>query len=506
MLENLAVFLVLIWPVAFEGVQQTPPPAAGGVQASGPTFRVVRSVSGSKGSTQGGRFIIDDPRTIFYLPQDKQVVIYFEWEGPTGPHKFEGYWKNPEGKTTVITDFSYEAKAKRFGGYWTLTLSEAMQTGIWMLEARVDGEITGTYTFQILTAEKPADAVPARRPLPPAEVYKRAVAASVFIEKIDPKGEKAATGSGFFLGENILATAFQVIDGASALRIRLPDGRRIADATVVGWNRRQDWAVLEVNAGQTATLDRAKKDSLSVGDRCFTLDSPSEGSRVIVDADVIGIQEFPGAGERLSISAAPSRAAIGGPLLDEYGDVIGIVGGSLLPGASSLESMRFGYAANVLSLSGLMRGVLGVPIHLVALSPPQRGTLADLARGGQFVPLLTAQRNVMSGTLSKQLDRKSGFPQPLQESNEFSRRDQQFFVYVGWEPKEKFKPMATVRVYDLDNHLVAQTLPSKLSLETGKIVFTDVRIPIASLAPGMYRIDLLTDGEVAWRSFFRIVE
>ena len=55
---------------------------AGGVQASGPRVKVIRTVAGTKGSAKGAVFVIADPRTQFYVPDDRQVIVYFEWEAP----------------------------------------------------------------------------------------------------------------------------------------------------------------------------------------------------------------------------------------------------------------------------------------------------------------------------------------------------------------------------------------------------------------------------------------
>src|SRR5215467_16274223 len=112
----------------------------GGVQAEGPKFRLVRSVSGSKGTPQGSRFSMEDPRSVFYIPSDRQVIVYMEWDGPIGKHHLEGFWRNPAGKVTVMNDFDYEAKATRFGAYWILALTEGADNGNWSLEAHVDGE------------------------------------------------------------------------------------------------------------------------------------------------------------------------------------------------------------------------------------------------------------------------------------------------------------------------------------------------------------------------------
>jgi trypsin-like peptidase len=434
------------------------------------------------------------------------VIVYFEWEGPTGTHHFEGYWKNPEGKISAISEFKFEAKDKRFGGYWTLALSETMETGLWTLEAHVDGEITGTHAIQVLSGTPAADAAPAPRALPSAEIYKRAGQASVFIDRLNSRGEKSGRGSGFFLGENILVTAFQVIDGASALRISLPNGQSAESSTVLAWNRRQDWAVLEVVAPGVSHLERAEKSSPAVGDDVFLLDSPSEGSRTLAESQLVGAQDYPGAGKRLAISYGPSAAAIGGPLLNEYGKVIGVMGGTLLPGVSTLEGLRFGYSPGLLKIGGALRGVLGVPIELVTLSPPRKVSLADLARAGQFTPLLTQEDTILSGLLCKQIDRKSQLAQAVGQSSEFHRSDAEIYVMVSWYIQGKRKSQTTLEIFDMDNRAVYQTGPNKLNLEPRKVLSADWRVPVNQLAPGIYRVDVFLDGEPAWRSFFKILE
>src|SRR5271163_5295913 len=141
--------------------------SGGGVAAGKSRFRVVRSISGSAGAQENGSYIIRDPRTIFHIPQDHRVIVYFEWEGPLGPHHFEGVWKSPDGKITSVSDFDYEAKQARFGGYWDMLIAENTPTGLWMVQAFVDGELTGTHTFQVLSgaAASTVPAEPVRSPL-----------------------------------------------------------------------------------------------------------------------------------------------------------------------------------------------------------------------------------------------------------------------------------------------------------------------------------------------------
>jgi hypothetical protein len=164
----------------------------GGVQAEGSRFRLIRSVSGSKGAAQGGRFAMEDPRAIFFLPEDRQVIVYMEWEGPTGKHHIEGLWKNPAGKTAALTDFDYDAKQNKFGAYFNFSLNDTMDLGGWSLEAHVDGEATGSLTFQIMSGKKPADMPPPRPILTPAQLYERAVRSTLTIEALDHRSSRPA--------------------------------------------------------------------------------------------------------------------------------------------------------------------------------------------------------------------------------------------------------------------------------------------------------------------------
>ncbi len=107
--------------------QQT---TGGGARAAESSFRVVRSVSGTKILEQGGRYAVEDPRTVFHTPEDKQVIVYFTWEGPAGPHHFEGLWKKPDGRVAMTSEFDYKPDQPRFGGYFKMLLGDTPTTGV----------------------------------------------------------------------------------------------------------------------------------------------------------------------------------------------------------------------------------------------------------------------------------------------------------------------------------------------------------------------------------------
>jgi hypothetical protein len=340
--------------------------------------------------------------------------------------------------------------------------------------------------------------------LTPAEIYKRAAAASVFIENLNQLGERRSLGSGFFVGPDRLATAFQVVDGASTVRIVMPDGRRVEGSEVIGWNRRQDWIILRIEAGQLPNMQQPAAEPWAIGDRVYVLDVPAEGNRILIETSVIGKQSPTGSGDRISIGDNLDRRAAGSPLLNEYGEVIGLIGGNLIPGSAFVEDMAF----SARSLAGASRGTLAVPLKLIGgATNSSETTIENLAHTGQFMPPLAGNDNVLSGTLSRNVNRKIDPPQAIDERSEFSRQDTRAMLLITWLPREKRKGIPTLRMYDLDNRLLSESPgKKKISVSPQKLSYTGWEVPLMNLPSGIYRLDVALNTDTVWRTFFRVVD
>jgi S1-C subfamily serine protease len=455
--------------------------------------------------------VIEDPRTVFYLPQDAQAIIYFEWEGPAGKHHFEGFWKNPEGKVASLSDFDYVAPARRFGAYWTLSLAGAIGAGTWTLEAHIDGETAGSHTIQIVLGTRAGEDTPRRRMLKPAEIYQRTLTSTVSIERLGGSGERLGRGSGFLLAPNLIVTAFQSIDGASKLRILFSDGSSFETDQVVSWNRRQDWAVLKWDGSKKPVLERAAADSWNIGDMASYLEVAPEGNLVIANVTIDGKNSFPSAGERISISAAPTDGAAGAALVNDYGEAIGVVGGSLVPGANSTTQLILSTPQTHIGGTLHVRGGMAVPISAIPLPTAEAaGTpLATLAAKGDFLPPVTAGRNIASAQLARSVEKKDGMTWASEGSSEFSRQQGKMIVYVFWEAKENCSGNLTMRIFDLDNqplNRVEQVKPLKLKLHPRERFVSSWEANISALATGIYRVDMWLDDAPAWGAFFRVTD
>jgi len=481
---------------------QQPPPRQSGGQAAAPNqtpqFRVLRSETGAAGVPHDNDFTVTDPRTVFHIPADKQVIVFFEWEGPTGPHHFVGTWRSPDGKAFSVSDFQYPAAETHFRGYWILTLSENMPSGLWVLEAQIDGVSAGTQAFQIVAPEPPPTT---------AAIYQRAITACVFIDSLDAQNQTIRQGSGFFFAPSEVLTAFQVIDGASSLRLTLSNGVVVTATQLVGWNRFQDWAVVKVDVPAPGTVEIEKPDAYKVGEGVYVLDVPQSDNRTIQNAQISGLENGPSGAKRMSVNWWGTLRTVGSPVFNLQGKVIGLMGGGFVPGEANVR-----HAMRVVVFGG--RAVQSDPLLVTPVALPLAGegggpaTLADLAKAGILIPAIASPSLVSDATLSRnsQMTPDRSMILPIDPTREFSKKQASLALVVRWMAPKNMKTMEEIHIYDANGHEVAQIRPRPLSIGSNKIISTDWKTSVATLPVGDYRLDVIAAGAVQWRDFFRVTE
>jgi hypothetical protein len=485
--------------------QSTSAPAAA---TSGAPYHVVRSIAGAAGHENNNKFVMDDPRSLFNAGTDSKVIVYFEWEGPLGQHHFEGLWKSPEGKIVLISDFRYEAKSPRYSGYWTMLLSEGTPSGEWNLEARIDGEPAGTLSF-VITGSPVAQAPPPPQPLSLADLYRKATDATVTVEKLTPDGVSVDKSSGFWIGDGQILTAFESIDGAASLRISLPSGGQTTTDQVLAWNRWQDWAVLKVDAKPKLFLKRTSNLAPNVGDRCSFLEWSAVGSK-LTDGSITGTNSFPRAGARLLVASGVSPQSIGGALLDEFGNYVGVIGGSIVPSANPIRILYLlNDSGNPSATLDFDTTGLAVPLSLLPNLPLTTAptSLGELSDRGEFAPLLVKSNSVQYMMVTNAVGKDSGnIPLPRNSKQIFSKRESKASVYVNWQTSTKEKVVCGLRFFSADNKLIGSSKQQDVTLAPGRYASTTWDFPLAQLPPGIYRVDLLINGKTSGREFIRITD
>jgi hypothetical protein len=480
---------------------------AGGVAASAAQVRLVRGVVGAKGEQRNGGFVMTEPRSTFYVPDDREVIVYFVWEGAVGKHHCEGTVRGPNGQFANMSSFDYNAGQPRFAGYWKVPLSDSTSPGTWVFETHVDGESAGQLSFQVVPGSKPAN-LPAVPTLPTtAEIYKLAVSSSVSIDSLDPGGKLIKRGSGVFFKQGLVATSFRVVEGSSALRVRFSDGKEIGVNQLTAWNRRQDWAVLAIDPPSPTTLKIAEPKSWNIGDHCYWLDVNPDGSRIIHDGQIVGMQSLPRSGDRINISGIYNRSSLGGSLLNEQGQMIGLLGGTL-PDAL-LSDFNSDLQVNAPDLSHTTTGGIAIVASLLPTSAPGPSKpLPDLLANGDMMPIVSRPQIINFGLLSNgpASDPKSHAAIQHNWKSSFQKGDASAFAIIAFTNIETLKTTVTIKLYDLDNHLVATGKTEKLNITRGQPAERTWTLPLTNLPGGFYRVDILVGDDIAWRQYFKITD
>ena len=473
----------------FTAGQQTALPAS--------PLTVLRIAAGPHGEVRNGDFVLDEERTQFDPAKDKQVFVFFQWQGQPGVHRMTAQWKSPDGASSTTSPVQYEARDRRFGAYWSLNLSPTSAPGSWTIEATVDGQPGGRFTFDVVPLAGGAVGAPVKRMLSPGELFARASAAFVLLERATVKGARLDPAAAFAAGRGRLFTAVAAIDGADRITAVLPDGTRQPISGMIAMNRQQDWVVLSGGPAGEVSQPVASEGTVQIGDRLFSIEGLASASRVLVEGSVVGRAGSPASGPRFVMTLGGGAAPPGEPVFNESGELVGIVGGSLVPGTSDLSDL--------LHFRMELRGVPLVPLTLIrAPMDTIPVALADVQARGDLLGAVQGGQNVLSGGFAVGIN-KTQTVTPADQRSEFSSRDKEFVVFITWNPQGRVKGALAMKIYDETNHLVADSKPGKLDLRPGDRRLSSWRVPVPART-GTYRAEVLLDGVPIWRAFMSVRE
>lgn len=479
---------------------------AGGLSAGPSTLHLVRALVGAKGEARNGQFVMTEPRSTFYAPDDHEVIIYFEWEGPTGIHHCEGSVHGPGGELATMSSFDYTATQRRFAGFWKVPLSQGTPPGGWTFESRVDGHPAGEVSFQVVVSAKPVG-LAVERPAPALptanEIYTRAVAATVDVEKLDGQGHSLHHSSGFVLRDGMVVASFRGIDGATSLRLHFANGDVALGPAIAAWDRHQDWVILSTNTKSAPSLKIAELKSWKVGEQCYWLDVKTDGSRILSDGQIVGFKSPSLWGDRIDFSGTYDSAGLGGALLNDRGEVIGVLGGALPESFLNTNAPQLESDSELLFYT---QGGIAVAANLLPQSlSSSTVSLQDLDAKGLMTPPLIHSNYILFGMLAqggKPADKK---PTPGQRDYKiiFQRGDTAAAL-VHFSNSVSFKTTATLKLYDLDNHVLTTSKTEKINVNRGEYTERAWQIPLTNLPAGIYRVDIELAEGVAWRQYFKL--
>lgn len=137
------------------------------------------------------------------------------------------------------------------------------------------------------------------------------------------------TGTGFAIqNARTFVTAFHVVDGARNIDVTCAGGQQ-ATAVVERIDPANDLALLRVSQATPAFLDIAAENSVSIGQKVFTVGFPVPGllgtEAKYSDGSVSSLSGLSGAANLLQITVPIQPGNSGGPLIDESGRVVAVV-------------------------------------------------------------------------------------------------------------------------------------------------------------------------------------
>ena len=171
----------------------------------------------------------------------------------------------------------------------------------------------------------------------PAEVYASTVNSTVSINCSSQSTnifgqttQSASSGSGFIISEDgYIVTNYHVINGASSVKVTLYNGATY-DATVIGGDSDYDVAVLKINAAGLTPVTLGNSADVNVGDSVLAIGNPlgeltfsMSGGYVSSCNRAINVDGTPF--NMIQVDASINPGNSGGPLLNLYGEVVGIV-------------------------------------------------------------------------------------------------------------------------------------------------------------------------------------
>ena len=172
--------------------------------------------------------------------------------------------------------------------------------------------------------------------LTPQQIAKKALISTVLIVMEDANGKPISSGSGFFVGKGLIVTNHHVVEkGTKGIYKQVGKDKWYNVEDTVKVDKRHDLAILKVSDIDVPTLPLGDSNEVQIGQSVYAVGNPIgllEGTFAPGFVSSIRGEE---PNRRIQITAPISPGSSGGPLLNNKGEVIGIVVGGITEGQES---------------------------------------------------------------------------------------------------------------------------------------------------------------------------
>jgi tetratricopeptide (TPR) repeat protein len=157
------------------------------------------------------------------------------------------------------------------------------------------------------------------------ELVKRIKPSAVAIETFDNRGNTVSRGSGFFIASDKIITNRHVIEKSSRAEIHLFNGRKYAVKGVLAIDGEGDLALLQVDVPKEFAVPLPVVQRVPLeGESIVVIGNPLGLEGSVSNGIVSAVREISGYGKIIQITAPISPGSSGSPVVNMFGQVIGV--------------------------------------------------------------------------------------------------------------------------------------------------------------------------------------
>ena len=186
-----------------------------------------------------------------------------------------------------------------------------------------------------LTKEPPA---PVK--LSPGEIAAKYADAVVVLESYNDQGQKQSQGSGFIVSDRgEVSTNYHVIRGSARMVARTHDDTSHEVGYIAGFTPEHDVATVRIEGAGLPFVHLGSSDGVKAGDHVTVVGAPL-GLESTVSDGIISAVRGTGVFHIFQTSAPISHGSSGGPLFDDYGNVVALAVATIEQGENPILRSR----------------------------------------------------------------------------------------------------------------------------------------------------------------------
>lgn len=165
------------------------------------------------------------------------------------------------------------------------------------------------------------------------EIYEK------FLKSVVEINTDYSIGSGFYIDKNTIITNYHVVDNAQKITAILSDGTQTEVTSVLGYDAELDIAILKVKKSGTPLVRNTH--GVKTGEKTYVIGSSYGLTSTLSNGIVTTASRKDGGVNYIQTNTAISSGNSGGPLLNQYGEVMGIISMSVQDLDAVTQNLNF---------------------------------------------------------------------------------------------------------------------------------------------------------------------